>query len=243
MIEKKIAVVQCRKNRANLLTDLLRDIHRTVRVPKKRDMPTEAEEKQRAHLTWQDFDFMLHLCTVCPETLKKYVVDVEEFRQGKVAIDKDVNEAASAAKRTRRRQKRWKAIHDQQASAPIEDEPPHLSDDSDEEGDEKEAKQGNVVQQVRGTEAKGAHKKRVTLLHRATLHGVCQRGSPSRPQGKQEKLVLIIPGKHGCSTFISQNENGVDVWNRDWEYEYCGKLQSITKASRVGISRQVIEPL
>eukprot|EP00973_Karenia_brevis_P028107 3872805-Karenia_brevis.AAC.1 len=46
-------------------------------------MLTEAEEKQRAHLTWQDFDYMLYLCSVCPETLKKYVVDVEEFRHSR----------------------------------------------------------------------------------------------------------------------------------------------------------------
>ena len=70
VIENRTPVVQCKKNRANLLSDLLHFIKRTTRVPKKRDMLTEAEEKQRAHLTWQDFDFMIYLCTVCPETLR-----------------------------------------------------------------------------------------------------------------------------------------------------------------------------
>ena len=77
-IREKVALVQCRERPANRVSDFLRDIHRTTRAPKKRDMLTEAEEKQRAYLTWQDFDFMLYLCTVCPETLKKYVVDVDE---------------------------------------------------------------------------------------------------------------------------------------------------------------------
>ena len=120
-----------------------------------------------------------------------------------------------------------------------QDQPPPL-EDSDGEAGEMEAEETYrmpVVQQVRYTEAKCAHKKRVSLVHRAAFHGVCQGCTASRPRqrGYQEKLVLVIPGKHCCSPLETQNEHGVDVWNRDWDYECMVKYKNYIKGHPCGM--------
>jgi len=86
--------------------------------------------------------------------------------------------------------------------------------------------------QVRGAMAKGADKRRITIMPRLILKNVVQGLSKEKrlpPKGELLKMLLLVPGDHCSLDFIDILPGGKAVWNRDWDYEYMGEQQQFWK--------------
>ena len=121
MMKSKLESWDDSKRRGTIKSDILRDVGRKELAPQRRTTLSPPEEKKRMHLTWQDFDRMLHLLAFGElEELGKVVDDPEEMRRiiedlvveledeiglfvglkgGKVAVDTKKIEAALHRKR------------------------------------------------------------------------------------------------------------------------------------------------
>ena len=232
-IRRKQATFRDTKKAKQSKSDLLRTINRTMRGAARKTMLSAEEEKVRAHLTWQDFDYLLWQASLASDDeLKKLVIQPDAWRANvvktvieaedevplwigikgsRVAIDKTLRDAANKTKRRRRLQK----THPE-AVAPDEILP------------------DNVVRQIRGTMAKGQDKRRITLLIRCVLRNVVQGAEKKKPEGYLPRLVLVVPGTHCCLDFITEDVHGREVWAKDWEGEYNGKPFSHKKGESVG---------
>ena len=112
--------------------------------------------------------------------------------------------------------------------SPMEKEDEGLAENSNKEEEEdpkdpQEEKLDSVLEQVRETVAKGQDKKRVTFLNRCVLTDTVQGEKRRYPKGKLIRQVAVIQGEHCCLDYISKNEKGQWVWNRDWSYELDGE--------------------
>ena len=74
-IQKKLEVWGDGKKRSRMQGDIMNDIGRKSKEPQRRTAMSMAEEKLKAHLTWQDFDEGLHVCCFDKERLKQLVDD------------------------------------------------------------------------------------------------------------------------------------------------------------------------
>ena len=76
--------------------------------------------------------------------------------------------------------------------------------------------------QIKGSEPKGASRKRVTYLQRNGLFDVEQTKEVSKkPYGKILRSVLVAAGNYFNLDYVAISEDAKgkgDVWNRDWSY-------------------------
>ena len=113
-------------------------------------------------------------------------------------------------------------------------EPVEEEEGSKEEGRDlaaEDAEKGLI--QVKGSEPKGAAKKRVTYLQRNGLFDVEQtKGASRKPYGKILRSVLVGPGKYFNLDYvaISEKKDGrEDQWNRSWSYTIGDETYSYEK--------------
>ena len=217
----------------NMKQDLLKAIGRGKHTVQRKTVLTPAEECTRCRLTWQDFDYMLHACTLSKERLQDYVADPTDFMahaadmvvefedevgmwvgmdQSKVTLDLEQSQQMN-----KRRKLSTGLLKDVEKLEELKNE------------------DGAGQTQVRGAEGKGEDKKRITIMHRLILRHVAQTATKRlKPKGELARTVIVLPGVHANADYMSFDEKGHAVWNRDWDYEYLGKSVMHRKGEKLG---------
>ena len=247
-IESKLRTFQSRKTHKQSERDIVDNLGRSTYSINRKTILTPQEEMIRGQLTWKDFDWMLYLCAFSKPELGAVVADMEKWKSlvhtlilefedevpfwiglqdSRVTVKKGERAKANKDRRLRRAQKRKR-----EASASGEG---GAGEEAEEEEEELQEGAENGVRQVRGLEAKGEDKHRVTFLNRLTLSGVLQQGSaPTLPKGALERSVWIVQGKHCSMQFVTQDSEGRDVWSEDWGYELEGVAHNYKKGESCG---------
>ena len=78
-IRKKLENVADLRLSNNMKTDMLESINRAKATVQRKTVLSPAEEEVRCKLTWQDFDEMMHTCTLNEEKLKDFVCKPAEY--------------------------------------------------------------------------------------------------------------------------------------------------------------------
>ena len=217
----------------NMKQDLLKAIGRAKHTVQRKTVLTPAEECTRCRLTWQDFDYMLHACTLSKERLQEYVAAPADFiahaedmvvefedevgmwvgmDQSKVTLDLEQSQQMN-----KRRKLSTGLLKDAEKLEDLKNEV------------------GAGQTQVRGAEGKGEDKKRITIMHRLILRNVAQTATKRlKPKGELARTVIVLPGIHANADYMSFDEAGHAVWNQDWDYEYLGKSVMHRKGEKLG---------
>ena len=235
--EEKLKVMSRSKYKWQNERDIMQWLKRKARTVQRKTALSAKEEQRRLRLTWQDFDEALDVACFRYEALQKKVDAPDEFMQNiedlqiefedevgiwlglkgeKVAMDEDRHREAVKRQRIGTAAKE---SQDDAASTLLE-----------------EGQAGGVVQ-VRGTMAKGADKRRITVMPRMVLKNVVQGRSEEKrrmPAGRMERMVVVVPGEHCCLDFVEFDAKDRAVWNRDWEYEYNGEQHQYMKGELCG---------
>ena len=237
-LETKVKRHRNHKNRWVAKHDVLHFLNRKQLAVQRKTVLTAAEEMHRLHLTWQDLDEALDTACFNAEALKQRVTEPKEFlaelqklalefedevgiwlglKGAVVAVDKDRH---AAAVKKHKLGSATENVEDDAAAKLLEP-----------------GQEAGVVQ-VRGVMAKGADKRRITIMPRMLLEGIVQGETAAErrlPKGRLIRTVVVVPGVHCCLDFVYFDEVGKARWNRTWEYEYLGVQTRHVKGEPVGV--------
>ena len=161
-----------RKLRCQVKKDLLHAIGRSAVAVQRKSVLSNAEEKVRAKLSWQDHDWLQYVCALDLEELKKLasgaddwmkhleLFEIEYEDEVGLWIGLEQNQTTVTAEEMGQRQKRRKLSsknpEDHDSIAQVQEEA------------------GGGQTQTRGPEGKGEDKRRITVLHRMFLQHTVQ---------------------------------------------------------------------
>ena len=217
----------------NMKQDLLKAIGRAKHTVQRKTVLTPAEECTRCRLTWQDFDYMLHACTLSKERLQEYVAAPTDFIAHAEDMVIEFEDEVGM----------WVGMDQSKVTLDLEEgqqmnKKRKLSTGLVQDAEKLEAlknEAGAGCTQVRGAEGKGEDKKRITIMHRLILRNVAQTATKRlKPKGELARTVIVLPGTHANADYMSFDEAGHAVWNRDWDYEYLGKSCRHFKGEKLG---------
>ena len=217
----------------NMKQDLLKAIGRAKHTVQRKTVLTPKEERTRCRLTWQDFDYMLHACTLSKERLQAYVADPTDFIAHAEDMVIEFEDEVGM----------WVGMDQSKVTLDLEEgqqmnKKRKLSTGLVQHAEKLEAlknEAGAGCTQVRGAEGKGEDKKRITIMHRLILKNVAQTATKRlKPKGELARTVIVLPGTHANADYMSFDEAGHAVWNRDWDYEYLGKSCRHFKGEKLG---------
>ena len=217
----------------NMKLDLLKAIGRGKHTVQRKTVLTPAEECTRCRLTWQDFDYMLHACTLSKERLQEYVADPTDFIAHAEDLVVEFEDEVGM----------WVGMDQSKVTLDLEDSSQMNKRRKLSTGLVKDAEKLKDLQteagagqtQVRGAEGKGEDKKRITIMHRLILKNVAQTATKRlKPKGELARTGIVLPGIHANADYMSFDEKGHAVWNRDWDYEYLGKSFKHHKGEKLG---------